>query len=92
MSLSSSEPQQLTFGDGKISPQFEWIVYAARVADKPVLLKMPVAGGAPANSNGITSIVRMGGTHDSEIKDDLRFDPAIARCGCATAEAEAAHG
>jgi eukaryotic-like serine/threonine-protein kinase len=51
MSLSGRDPRQLTFGHGEASPQIspdgEWIVYTARIADKPVLMKMPVAGGVP---------------------------------------------
>jgi eukaryotic-like serine/threonine-protein kinase len=51
MSLSGGDPRQLTFGDGEASPQIspdsKWIVYTARIAGKPLLMKMPVAGGAP---------------------------------------------
>jgi Tol biopolymer transport system component len=51
MSLSGGDPRQLTFGDGEVNPQVspdgEWIVYTARITGKPVLMKIPVAGGEP---------------------------------------------
>jgi eukaryotic-like serine/threonine-protein kinase len=51
MNLSGGNPRQLTFGDIEISPQISpdgaWIVYTAGIAYKPVLMRIPVAGGAP---------------------------------------------
>jgi Tol biopolymer transport system component/DNA-binding winged helix-turn-helix (wHTH) protein len=51
MSLSGGDPRQLTFGNGEgnpqISPNGGWVVYTERIAGKPVLMKMPAAGGAP---------------------------------------------
>lgn len=49
MNLPDGEARQLTFGDSEVRPQIspdgKWLVYEARVADKPVLMKKPLAGG-----------------------------------------------
>lgn len=50
MDLPNGEARQLTFGDGEVHPQISpngvWLVYTARVNNKPVLMKIPLAGGA----------------------------------------------